>query len=29
MTAWTKDELARVGRAEEIEIAARRPGVGS
>jgi hypothetical protein len=26
MAAWTKDELARVGRAAEIEIAARRPG---
>ena len=25
MTAWTKDELARIGRAEEVEIAVRRP----
>ncbi len=25
MTAWTKDELTKMGRAEEIEIAVRRP----
>ncbi len=25
MNAWTKDELARIGRAEEVEIAVRRP----
>jgi hypothetical protein len=25
MTAWTKDDLARIGRAEEIDIAVRRP----
>jgi hypothetical protein len=26
MTAWTPDELARVGRAAELQIASRRPG---
>jgi len=26
VTAWSKDELARIGRAEEIDIAAARPG---
>ena len=25
MTAWAKDELARMGRTEEIEVAVRRP----
>jgi hypothetical protein len=25
MTAWTSDELARIGRAEELQIASRRP----
>jgi hypothetical protein len=25
MTAWTADELARIGRATELEIASRRP----
>jgi len=28
MTGWTKDELTKIGRAEEIDIAARRPGGG-
>ena len=25
MTAWTDDELSRIGRAEELDIASRRP----
>ena len=28
MSAWSKEELTRMGRAEEIEIAVRRPGGG-
>jgi hypothetical protein len=25
MSAWSADELARIGRAEELELASRRP----
>jgi hypothetical protein len=25
MSAWTRDELARIGRAEEVQVASRRP----
>ena len=28
MNTWTKDELARMGRAEEVEVAVRRPDGG-